>query len=223
MQEKKILVTAHAGCMNTADDSLESIWAGISEGADIVEVDVRFSREDVPVLSHDPFNPALAENLVRLEEVLQVIKVFSNVLINIDMKEIKGIRSLNQLLSKTGMQERVFLTGLKPDLIPTVRQECAGIPYLVDFTPKFWRLKDPGYLNGLVEMVKSLKAIGINPNYKFAAQQLVEAFHEADMKVYVWTVDNEEQMRKMIHLGVDSITSRRVDLLVKVVREAEFH
>lgn len=109
-----------------------------------------------------------------------------------------------------------------PDSIATVQQECSDIPYLVNLTPRFWWLKYPDYLNNLVETVSNLKAIGCNLYYKSVTPQLVEAFHEADKKVYVWTVDDEKEMRRMIQLGVDSITSRRVDLLVKAVREAEF-
>ena len=46
-------VTAHTGCEDTADNSLEAISAGIAAGADIVEFDLRFDSEGKGILSHD--------------------------------------------------------------------------------------------------------------------------------------------------------------------------
>lgn len=221
MQTKKILATAHAGCMNTRNDSLESVYAGISACADIVEVDVRFVQNQIPVLSHDPFKPPQVEHLVKLEEVLHVIKTYPNVTLNLDMKEVNGAKHLFRLLHKTDMCERVFFTGLEPGFIPVIQQECTGIPYLVNYTPNVLKLKDVNYLNELVCMVDSCKAVGINLHYRFVTQLLVEVFREANKKVYVWTVDKEKDIGGMIQLGVDSITSNRVDLLVKAIREAE--
>lgn len=219
----KIKATAHAGCMNTQDDSIESVFAGIAAGADIVEVDIRFLQKNVPVLSHDAINPEHEECLVRLEEVLDVLKGYPDITINLDLKEIEGIRFLHQLIQKTDMEERVFLTGLEPDSLASVQQEGICIPYFMNYTPEFSQMEDPDHVNELLDRVKKHKAIGINLYYEFATRQLVEIFHEADMKVYVWTVDDQAEMRRMIRLGVDSITSRRVDLLVKTIKEAELH
>ena len=50
------LITAHAGCEDTARDSVESVRAGIASGADIAEVDVRLSSFGTLVFSHDKKN-----------------------------------------------------------------------------------------------------------------------------------------------------------------------
>ncbi|OQP06094.1 hypothetical protein B1691_17245, partial [Geobacillus sp. 47C-IIb] len=50
---KRPLITAHTGCMNTPPNSIESILEGIKAGADIIEVDVRATKDGVAVLLHD--------------------------------------------------------------------------------------------------------------------------------------------------------------------------
>lgn len=47
------VITAHTGCEGTVHNSLESITAGKSAGADAVEVDIRATEDGVPVLLHD--------------------------------------------------------------------------------------------------------------------------------------------------------------------------
>lgn len=46
-------ITAHAGCMDTLPNSRESLLAAMRSEADIIEVDIRTSRDGVVVLAHD--------------------------------------------------------------------------------------------------------------------------------------------------------------------------
>ncbi|HVJ48472.1 glycerophosphodiester phosphodiesterase [Desulfitobacterium sp.] len=202
MVDPKIWITAHAGCMKTKDDSLESVIAGIAAGADIIEIDLRFTEENIPVLSHDEINPEQAKDLIQLEEVLVVLKGYPNIMLNIDLKEIKGIRFMDQVLQKTDMKERVFITGLEPDLIEAINLEnmdisyFLDIPYLMNYTPDMMRLNNQDYLSELVTKVNQLKAIGINLYYEYLTHELVDIFHEAGKVVCVWTVDDEAAIKK---------------------------
>lgn len=44
---KRPLITAHSGCMGTAPNSLQSVAAGLRAGAEVIEVDVRMTRDGV--------------------------------------------------------------------------------------------------------------------------------------------------------------------------------
>ncbi|TCL73306.1 glycerophosphoryl diester phosphodiesterase [Hydrogenispora ethanolica] len=216
----KILVTAHAGCMKTAMDSLESVYAGVAAGADVIEVDVRFAEGEIPVLSHDPLEPGQDRRPVRLAEVLEYVEGQRGTVLNLDLKETYGLPSLMELLRRTGMAERVFFTGLEPRAVPEVQRAAPGIPYLVDYQPEPWLSANPSYLKILAVMVKELGALGLNPSYQYVTEPLVDTFHAAGLKVYVWTVNRLVTMNGLIRLGVDSITTKRVDLLVQALREA---
>lgn len=49
-------------------------------------------------------------------------------------------------------------------------------------------------------------------------EPVVAWFHARGMPVHVWTVDDEAEMRELLHLGVDGIVTDRPDLLKEVMR-----
>ena len=48
--------------------------------------------------------------------------------------------------------------------------------------------------------------------------RVVRHFHALGMKVFVWTVDDEADMRRLLAAGVDGIMSDRPDVLARVLR-----
>ena len=53
--------------------------------------------------------------------------------------------------------------------------------------------------------------------FNCATQNFVDAAHKRNQSVCFWTINNEEDMRYLISLGVDGITTDRPDLLAKVL------
>ena len=67
-----------------------------SRRSDIVEVDVRFTRDGVPVLSHDAVSPDAEASLVRVSEILRLMKEYPQIKVNFDIKETQGLRQLGR-------------------------------------------------------------------------------------------------------------------------------
>ncbi|TXT44442.1 MAG: glycerophosphoryl diester phosphodiesterase [Spirochaetes bacterium] len=53
MMGRRILITAHAGCMGTEPNSEASFKAAYASPADIVEADIRITADGIPILAHD--------------------------------------------------------------------------------------------------------------------------------------------------------------------------
>lgn len=60
-----------------------------------------------------------------------------------------------------------------------------------------------------------------SPASVFVSQSCVDEAHRRGMKVVTWTVDNKDEMVRMIDAGVDAIISNYPDRLLEVVKQYE--
>jgi glycerophosphoryl diester phosphodiesterase len=212
---KKILITAHAGCMNTPMDSLESVRAGMAAGADVVEVDVRF-RDGLALLSHEALQ---AGDYCHLRDALAILAERAAVQLNIDLKEFDpvGLRALSRQLAAAGLIGRVFFTGVTAEYAARVAAHTDGIPLFLNCAPQPARLDDADYAETLCALVRAQGCAGLNLNYRYAAKTLVDRFHANDTPVYVWTVNTPRDAAAMAALGVDAITTRDVPMVRRAI------
>ena len=217
---KNILITAHAGCMGTAADSIESVAKGLEEGTDVIEVDVRFTNDQVPVLSHNRFSKSGISSLVKLEEVFVLIKESEHVVLNKDLKEYDAqcLSALNEIIVRTNMKDKIFFSGIQEENTEKIKRHCPECAYLLNYMPVNHQMENMHDAQTLLTFVNRSGAFGINLEKHFVTQEIVEIFHKNGKIVSVWTVDEKEFMEKMIGLGVDSITTRNVELLKSLLR-----
>ena len=209
----RLLVTAHAGCMNTPINSLESIEVSLDYEVDIVELDVRFTDTLVPVLSHDEIKNN-KKDYIKLENAFKLLCKNENILVNLDMKEIDGIVNIEKLIDKYNMKNRVFLTGIELESIERLNTYEIKIPYFINYELDKSRMNDLNYLKDIRNKICEKNALGRNLNFEFLTKELVNLFHENNKLVAVWTVDDESTMNKVINLNVDSITTNNIDILL---------
>ncbi len=202
MKKRIFTLTAHTGCMKTKENSLESIEAGIKNGADIVEFDLSFFG-DIPVLSHD--KPKGGE--VTLKEAFKKVSEYENIKANVDVKETTYLEKVLPLAEEYGIENRIFFTGIKDEFVPFAKE--TGIEYYLNVNVEKKRKQTEEYLLSLVEKVKNAGAIGINFNKNNATKRLVDVFHENNLLVSIWTVDRKHQMKKIIAMNPDNITTRK--------------
>jgi glycerophosphoryl diester phosphodiesterase len=69
----------------------------------------------------------------------------------------------------------------------------------------------------IFERARSLGAEAVNPYFLLANEDLVSRAHGEGLAVYVYTVDDPEEMKRLLDLGVDGIFSNRPDVLRRVV------
>lgn len=206
-------ITSHTGCMDTADNSLDSIKKGIENGADTIEFDLYFDKNGNPVLSHD--EPVGDE--VTLDEAFAYLYTFDGVHANVDIKTVDALEKVYPLAVKHNVQDRIFYTGVNDGFVEAVKEKSPEVKYYLNVNVDKKKNKDEEYLLSLVEKVKSAGAIGINLNFKSASKELVEIFHENGLLVSIWTVDDKYNMYKILSFAPDNITTRRPDKLSKII------
>ncbi|MFJ5778172.1 glycerophosphodiester phosphodiesterase [Streptomyces sp. NPDC093094] len=220
---QNVTAVAHRGDpYRFRENTLDSLRAALGLGADAVEVDVRLTRDGVPVLLHDA-------TLKRLWEV-------DRPLLGLSADEVRGLTAgavptLAEALAATdGHRVMLDLPGTSEvraarRVVDTVREcgaqdrvyYCAGAHAMLAV-----RAADPAAEIALTWTTLApprpalLDAVGprwLNYRWTLVGRELVERVHRDGRLLSVWTPDTRRSMRRLIGLGVDSITTNRVDVL----------
>jgi glycerophosphoryl diester phosphodiesterase len=207
-------VTAHAGSLHTRKNTPESFKAALAFRVDYLEADVRFTPHNDAYLSHDPLPLPLQRNAMRLKELLKLVAPYRGVRLNLDMKEYSSIKEMAALIKRSGMSSRVLLTGIVREVVPRVRGHSDGLPYLLNAHPNLYQRLTVTGTAAFAQLVKASGALGLNVHHRFVTRRLARALSAAGLSVSVWTVDGEREMRRILRLPADNITTNRVDTLL---------
>ena len=213
-------VTAHAGSLGTRANTKESFLAALALPVDYLEADVRFTRAGGTYLSHDPLPPARQRDAMRLEELLAMVARRPGVRLNLDMKEVTGIEEMSRVVKRAGMASRVVLTGLSGDGLRAAREQGGGLRFLYNHAPGFLQRRTARGAAALARSIRESGARGLNAHHLLVTRRIARAMADAGLALSVWTVDGEREMRRILRLGADNITTRRVDVLLGL-RERE--
>ena len=237
----KPLITAHSGCDDTLDGSIEAILTGIALGADDVEVDVRHVEGFGLMLAHDQV--ADPSGLVALKTAFAIIAEHPKVGINCDLKTYGLVHDVLNLAESMRLDaSRIALSGsLTPAELrrdPSIARRarvCLNIEEALcelmlagkrsDLHP--WdvvRGQAGGPLCRWIDLlIESLNGLGIEalnlPPRPFIAEHLAR-LGESGVRISAWTINEEEAMRTLIALPyLVNLTTRRVALAMSVRRQ----
>jgi glycerophosphoryl diester phosphodiesterase len=225
MSRPSVLAVAHRGDpYRHRENTLGSIAAAVAAGADAVEVDVRLTRDGIPVLLHDPTLERLWDDpreigrvtldqladvgapglrVPTLGEALKTVAESPRARLLIDLDTPGPAAATLRLVADLGAGHRVGYCGpatamlavraLDPDADIALTWRQPGLP--------------------VCPLLDDLRPTFLNPPFGLAGPALVDAAHDAGLRVSVWTVDLRRTMRRMVAAGVDSVTSNRIALL----------
>ncbi|WP_138752161.1 glycerophosphodiester phosphodiesterase [Paenibacillus sinopodophylli] len=239
------LVTAHTGCMGKLDNTIDSALAGIAFGADIVEDDIRVTRDGIPVLFHDEFVllkdgtririssstydelrhldivPAHAESSVSirigtLDELLATVQS-AGCRVNLDIKVNEAIARSADAVRKYGLEQRAFLSGCDANRALVAKAVAPWLPRLLNADAELFRtLPSSEAVKRTIDTAMAASCFGINIQQLYVQEELLASANECGLLIYVWTVDETDQMAALADRGVHSITTRRVDLAMRL-------
>ncbi|MDM8338501.1 glycerophosphodiester phosphodiesterase family protein [Mediterranea massiliensis] len=236
MQAQQTQVIAHRGFWKTEGSAQNSIAALVK--ADSIacygsEFDVWLTADNQLVVNHDPTFKGVTmqqatsqvctavrldngEQLPTLEQYLQKARTLKTRLI----LELKG--------HKTPEQETRAVEGIVRMIADMgLNDRTEYITFSLHATKEFIRLAPKGtpvyYLNGELTP-QELKNMGCaGPDYHYSVfekhPEWIDECHRLGMKVNAWTVNKEEDMRRLIGQGVDFITTNEPLLLQSILQE----
>jgi glycerophosphoryl diester phosphodiesterase len=120
------------------------------------------------------------------------------------------------LLRQASMLERVNVMGFSPDVVTETRALESGMPTTFLVAAAHVRSVD-ARPEATVVWAARLGATDLGIQHTLASVELLAAARAAALRVGVWTVNDEDAMRRAIDLGVDVLTTDRPDLACRVL------
>ena len=245
---KSVEIIAHRGASYLApENTMASVTLGWEKNAD-VEVDVHLSGDNRIVVIHDASTKRITgtdlkvketnseelrkldygsfkgqefanERMPFLDDVLKTIPPERKLYIEIKCgKEI--LPFLSQTIIESGKISQIVIIGFDIEVVTSSKQ-LIGVPtYWLRGTKKVketeeWIPHDPE----LVQIVKDKGLDGLDVHYAGVTKEFVDAVKAAGQKLYVWTVDDPDEAKRMVRLGVTGITTNRPEWLREQLKE----
>lgn len=151
----------------------------------------------------------------------EVFTAFPHRWINIDIKQVEPpiVRPFVELVRQHDMLDWVLVGSFNTINVQKLRQECPEITTAVTM-PEISRFVALNHL-GLGRFYRGqARALQVPPHYEWmpvVTPSFVRTAHYHGLAVHVWTVDDEEAMKTLIHSRVDGIMSDRPDILLRLL------
>jgi glycerophosphoryl diester phosphodiesterase len=239
-----VLAFAHRGGakhpkIHGYENTLEAFEHAVGLGYTYLETDVHATSDGVLLAFHDdsldrvtdrtgvifqlPYDE-VADALIRgqhaIPRLLDLMEKFPQARFNIDIKSRGAIEPLADLIEHTAAFDRVCVGSFDEGVIRTFRRRMtkplatACGPVAVAATrvgaPVRGLLRDDGVAFQVPHRHRGVTVV---------TPQFVRRAHAAGRHVHVWTIDDPEEMRDLLDLGVDGLITDRTDVLREVLEE----
>ena len=191
------------------ENTIAAFEYAIRAGVDAIEMDVVVSRDDIVVVSHDPYLksgvfirtlPARDTGLPTLDEVL-ALSSRRDFLFNIEAKVSEHTpRDFAELvlarIQEHGLESRVIFQSFDFEILHRMKRLAPSITLAA-----LWE----GAERSFVEIASEAGTTIIAPEYVLVTPEQVKAAHAAGLRVIPWTANNPEDWTRLVAAGVDGI------------------
>ena len=231
----------HRGHHARTENTIASFREAIELGSEMLELDVRLSKDAVPMVFHDkglkrmtgldaPLASLSAKELQALnlegggriptlrETLLELCPV---VCVNVELKfDILSYRAevdaVCSVLSELKLQHRVLVSSFFHQSLQMIARRLPELPIAPLFGPETGKpeledleffLARPSWTADITELPFSKPAAVVY--HKMIDQDLAQKFRQWNATLLTYTVDEVEEMERLIDLGLDGIITNR--------------
>jgi glycerophosphoryl diester phosphodiesterase len=165
----------------------------------------------------------LGEKVPTLEEVIQAINGQCKLLIEVKRVKSKKLEIENkivQLINKYNAYNWCIVQSFETQVIKNIQELDKSIEChkLVTMNISVLPLHiDSRIKTGTIYKYKTVQSI--NPYFKMLNKRKVNKIHSRGQKIITWTVNEPEDMKRMIEMGVDGIITNYPDRLIQLLKK----
>lgn len=229
-------ITAHRGAsINDPENTMPAFTEAINESTDWIELDVHETKDGVLVISHDAnlkritgkkeyvYNLNFSDleklnvksnnsnyqnvKIPTLEEVFKECK--GKVKINIELKptghEINYVNKVIDLINQYDIKGDIEIASMNENALKEVKKKDSSIKIIYNMM----------VANGDISKLDYIDIYSVEQSY--ITSDLIETVHKANKKIYAWTVNDPDTIRKLADMGVDNIITDDPALARKIL------
>jgi len=235
-KEKDILIIGHKGASKTEpDNTLRAFQKAIELKADYIEFDIHESKDGEIVVMHDnntlqttghdgfikemtleelkKLDCGMGERIPTLKEVIKLCKGKIGLQIEVKVQNIG--KKVVDLLKQADLIDSTIISSFIHNEVLRIKKydsKTKIAPLISD------RVEDPGDLKKVAKrIIKKDKFYAFHPYFTGVNKEIVDYCHKSNLKVNVWTVNEQRDMENLIRLGVDGIITDDILLLKKLL------
>ena len=242
------IVVAHRGSSAAApENTLQAFVRAIDEGADAIELDVRLTRDNRVVVIHDSRlegttdgygrvrdsvlsdlkalragfrskRTALTEKIPTLGEVFDIVrgKIGVNIEIKADRhggRSFEIVRQCIGALNEFRASSSVLVSSFHAPYLARMKRLAPAVNTGLLYHPLIHLGRKP------LPLARSIGASHIIFGRHAFRKTIVEAAHDRNLLVGVYTINAEEQLSKALRYGIDMIYSDNPGLIVRLLQK----
>jgi glycerophosphoryl diester phosphodiesterase len=210
------LLLGHRGARATKsipENTFASFDRALADGCDGFEFDLRLTADRQAVVCHDPtvgkteIARATAEELPTLPRFPNVLQRYQQTaFLDVELK-VLGLEKISVEQLRRQKPGRGFVvSSFLPEVLRVLSAEDAAIPLGLICETK-----------AQLHLWKKLPVAYVITHRKLVRQALIREVKGAGRKIFVWTVNDPGEMRRLAGWGVDGIISDDTKLLVRAL------
>lgn len=239
---RTIEITAHRGSStNYPENTMSAFIAAKKEGASWIELDVGETKDGLIIVMHDAnfkrttgYNKNIwettydeikdldagsflnkkfkNERIPLLEDVLKWAKE-NGMKLNIEIKPTGHEKNLEKsvidLVTECNYRKNVVITSQNYSVLENIKDYDENIETVYVMSIAYG------------DITKLTKADHFSIEASNVTSSMVKSIHKEGKELYVWTVNNEESIRKMLDLKVDNIITDNIELARDVIYKSK--
>jgi len=230
MKVSSIRRVGHRGAgAHEPQNTIRSFERAIAMGVEMVETDVRQSRDGFLVLAHDEAIQGEGREMVVAEQDLAALR-------SLDLGHGERIPTLEEALAlvrgRCGLMADLKGEGFEAELVAAIQssglpREQVVVPGGTDRSRALLRHLDPGIPISLSlgrewddritpAFIAAIDTDAVTWQHPLITPERAARLHERGLFVYTWTVDDLDTMRRVIAAGVDGVITNRPELFAAV-------
>ena len=234
-QSKPFVALSHRGNSNKyVENSLEAFKSVVDMGFEYIETDLRKTLDNEIVTFHDEdlnrlFNIDLkVENLTfaeidkffsekncKLLTLKEALLNFPETKFNIDLKSKDVIRESINVVRELEAFERVCFASFNSSHTDEVLTDSPSAIVSMG-------MKDVAYFKFFNYLRKDSKILQVPLNWKglnILNSKLIKKAKDKDLFIHVWTINDRENIIKLIDMGVHGIVTDKPELIMEIMKE----